>query len=66
MGTTKKATTFTAYFHIKDPDVFQELCYTLKITEKKQGKYFEFGEYATLEIVFDKSLNIIGGRVLPL
>lgn len=26
--------------------------------------YFEHGEYANLKIVFDKDLNIVGGRVL--
>lgn len=66
MGTTKTSPTFTAQFYIKDPDVFWELCDKLKISETKRKRHFEFGEYATLEIVFDKSLNIIGGRVVPL
>lgn len=57
---------YTAQFYIKDPDAFQNLCHELKIPKAKSNKHFEFGEYATLEVTFDRKLNIVSGRVLPL
>jgi hypothetical protein len=29
-------------------------------------RFFEFGEYANVELVFDENLNIVGGRLVPL
>jgi len=28
-------------------------------------RFFEFGEYANVELTFDEDLNIVGGRLIP-
>lgn len=43
-------------------DVVQEL----ELSDEKADQYFEYCEYASIEIEIDENLNIIGGRVLKL
>lgn len=54
---------------IKDPDGFGELAHTLELTEEQKSKYFEWGEYANIEVDVkvddDGNLVIEGGRFLP-
>lgn len=49
----------------KDPDGWNALAADLGLTAEQRDMFFEHGEYATLEIEIDDSLNIVGGRVLP-
>lgn len=63
---------------IKDPDGWHNLIHELGLsdvddagedrasTEKQKfvEDHFEFGEYASLELVVDEDLNVVGGRIL--
>lgn len=57
--------TSTIAIGCKEPDLFQELAEDLGLSDVKRRKFFEFGEYANLEIEVDENLNIVGGRFLP-
>jgi hypothetical protein len=37
-----------------------------KRRQELSKRFFEFGEYANVELVFDENLNIVGGRLVPL
>lgn len=50
---------------LKEPDVFGELIDALDLTDAKRQKYFEFSEYASIELVVDSDLKVVGGRFLP-
>lgn len=52
-------------FKVKDPDGFGELCYSLGISEEDAARYLEYGEYGTIEVVFDEDLRIVSGRLVP-
>ena len=62
MKTTKKTATIQL-FDIKDPDGWQQLADELELTEKQRA-HFEFAEYASIELVIDQDLKIVGGRIL--
>lgn len=54
----------------KSPDGWNEMLYTLGLYSEDEEsplveRYFDFGEYASVEIEVDENLNIIGGRFLP-
>lgn len=62
---------------LKEPDKFQELCVDLGLIQYNEiwagdpkvsplvDKFFDCGEYASIEIEVDENLNIVGGRFLP-
>lgn len=50
---------------IKDPDEFGLLISNLSLPQEIIEKYFEFQEYASLELEIDEDLNIVGGKFLP-
>lgn len=52
--------------NIKDPDGWQELAEALGLSANARKKFFEFGEYASIEIVVDADCNIVGGRILKI
>jgi hypothetical protein len=43
-----------------DEDELNDLFY-----EQFVAKNFQYGEYASLELVFDENLNIVKGKILP-
>ncbi len=47
---------------IKEPDAFNKLIDDLGLTEAKRKRYFEFCEYADLELEVDEDLNVVSGR----
>jgi len=49
----------------KDPDGWHEVIETLGLSAKVERKYFEFGEYATVELEIDENLQVVGGRLIP-
>lgn len=51
---------------IKDPDGWGALIDEIGLTEAKARKFFEWSEYASLELEFDQDLNVVSGRVIPL
>lgn len=46
-------------------EIAQQLA-DLGLPDDKAEKYFEFGEYATVELEIDSNLKIISGKILPL
>lgn len=51
---------------IKDPDGWQELIHELGLTDKQAERFFEFGEYADLELEVEwtgSKLLITGGQI---
>jgi len=65
---------------IKDPDGWSNILYEIipfdpedddaedrndAKRDAMSDRFFEYGEYANLEIEFDADLNIVGGRVVP-
>jgi hypothetical protein len=61
MTTTK---TCTIQLECKDPDAFQEVIAALELSDAKSRKYFEFGEYATVEITVSEDMTLTG-RLVP-
>lgn len=61
----KKKTATIVLESIKDPDGWGQLIHELDLTEAKREKFFEFGEYAALELEIDQDLKVVGGRILP-
>lgn len=57
--------TSTIQIYHKDPDGWGDLINELGLSEAKTSKYFEFCEYATVELEIDEKLNIVGGKILP-
>lgn len=52
---------------VKDSDQWFVLCSDLGYTEDDNAKcyeMFEYGEYATMEIVVDENFNIVGGKII--
>jgi len=66
MGKNAKTTATIVLSSVKDPDGWGEIIHELGLSEAKARKFFEFHEYASLEIEIDADMNIVGGRVLPL
>lgn len=66
MSTTKKKKAKTAWItvDVKDPDGIGDLIDKLGLKRAVTESYFEFGEYATIELEIDAGLNVVGGRVL--
>lgn len=50
---------------IKEPDVFDQLASDLELDDDTQRRFFEFGEYANLELVVNADMDIVGGRFIP-
>ena len=48
---------------VKESDRWFELANDLGFTMNQTYEIFEHGEYATLTIVVDENLNIIGGKI---
>jgi hypothetical protein len=38
---------------------------TLARREALSERYFQYGEYANLELTIDESMNIVSGRIIP-
>lgn len=62
-GTAKKTTTIELY--AKEPDQFGDMSDELKLSEATRRKFLDCGEYATIELVVDEYLHIVGGKFLP-
>jgi hypothetical protein len=50
---------------IKDPDGWGNLIHELGLSEEKRRQYFQWGEYADLELEIDENLQVVSGRILP-
>ena len=60
--------TSTIQVYVKDPDGLGQVIYDLGLNEDDSGeyrKYFEFAEYANLELTIAEDMTITG-RVIPL
>jgi hypothetical protein len=57
-------TTYIVLISIKDSDGWHELATALDLSEEQRREYFEFGEYASLELKIDENLNVVGGKFL--
>lgn len=62
---TKKRTATIQLTDLKDPDGWGEVIQKLRLSEAKQERYFQWSEYASIELQIDSDMNIIGGRILP-
>lgn len=51
--------------NVKDSDGWWILGSELGFTNEKHNKVFEYGEFASLELVVDEKLNIVGGKIIP-
>lgn len=60
----KKEKTSTVVFYIKDPDQWGQLIGELDLDTRMIDKFFEFAEYATVQLTFDESLNVVKGCLL--
>lgn len=65
MANTSSTKTAEVTFYIKGPDEWGSLIRTLGLTEAQQNRYFEWGEYATVELEFDEELMVVRGKLLP-
>ncbi len=50
---------------VNEPDEIGSLCDALKLDKATYNEYFEFGEYATIELEVDEALKVVGGRFVP-
>lgn len=48
---------------VKDFDSFSKMCFKLKIDSKTINKYLLCGEYGIFEIIIDRDLNVVGGKL---
>jgi len=51
---------------IKDADGWQELIQHFNLDEETVKRYFEYGEYASIEIWVNENLGIENGTILPI
>jgi hypothetical protein len=51
---------------VKSSDGWAELAAGLQLPPNLCARYFEHGEFASLELVFNSSLMVVGGTVLPI
>ena len=58
--------TFTIKLHDIKEEGWGELIYELGLSEEKADKFFEFGEFASIEIEVDEDMNIVGGKIFEL
>lgn len=56
--------TFIITLTVKDPDEFGALIYGLDLDEATRKEYFEFGEYATIELEIDKTMKVVSGKII--
>lgn len=55
----------------KDSDGWFSLCSDLGLLKDENEshdivyKYFQYGEYANIEIIIDENFNIVGGKIIP-
>lgn len=49
----------------KDPDGWGQLIDELDLSEEKRRQFFEWCEYASLELVIDEDMNVVSGHLLP-
>jgi hypothetical protein len=49
---------------VKDPDGWGEVIHDLGLSDAKARKYFEFGEYATLQLEVEEDMTVTG-RIVP-
>ncbi len=56
--------TSTICLTVKDPDEFWHLIDELELDYEAKKEYFEHGEYATIELTFDKNLKVVKGQIL--
>ena len=61
----KKLASARVTLTVKDSSEFGNLADALGLSETDRNEFFEFGEYATLELEIDSALKIVGGRVVP-
>ena len=52
--------------YLKAPDTWSELSDQLDIPYEVFKRYFQYGDYADIELRIDKDLRVVGGRVLPI
>jgi len=64
--TDKKKTATIVLDSVKDPDGWYQLSEELGLSDETRDKFFEFSEYATIELVIDEDMNVVGGCVVPL
>lgn len=58
--------TFTIELYDIKEEGWGELIYELDLSEEKADKFFEYGEFASIEIEVDEDMNIIGGKIFEL
>jgi len=61
----KKKTIKVVLEDIKDPDMWNEVIDHFGMSEEEDEKWFEYGEYASLEFELDEKMNITKGRIIP-
>lgn len=49
---------------VKDPDGWGDVIHALGLTDAKREKFFEFGEYATLQLEVEEDMAVTG-RIVP-
>lgn len=49
---------------VKDPDGWGDVIHDLGLSDKQREKYFEFGEYATLDLEIEEDMSVTG-RIVP-
>lgn len=49
---------------VKEPDLWQEVKKQMCLSDEEFFRVFECGDYADIEIEFDKHFNITGGRFI--
>ena len=50
---------------VKDADGWGTLAQELELPKELRDRFFEYGEYAKLELEIDESLHIVGGTLIP-
>jgi hypothetical protein len=60
-----KEKTCTVQFHVKEPDTINFIIDELKLDEKTRDRFFEFCEYAIIELEFDRNLKVVSGCIIP-
>lgn len=56
---------FKMEMDFKEPDICSELIDHHKLSKATREKYFECDEYGSIEILLDKQLNVVGGKLIP-
>lgn len=51
---------------LKEPDLWTDIKYELSLSDEQFDNYFEYGDYAAIELEVDQDLKIVGGYFIPL